>query len=58
MVRYGMAPIPFEKSHFAGKGRLGRVHRGKWHGEVAIKVLDMDQDENQINQLAAFKSEV
>ena len=46
---------------YTGRGRFGTVFRGIWHGEVAVKMLDMDHGgtpENQINQLAAFKSEV
>ena len=52
---YGRWPLS------TGRGRFGTVFRGIWHGEVAVKMLDMDHGgtpENQINQLAAFKSEV
>ena len=37
------------------------MYRGSWHGEVAVKMLDMDHGatpESQIDQLTAFKSEV
>lgn len=56
--------IPFNELDVGtviGKGRFGTVFRSIWHGEVAVKMLDMDHGgtpETQINQLTAFKSEV
>lgn len=40
-----------------GTGRFGTVHRGLWHGDVAVKVLNMNylQDEKTLEQ---FKNEV
>ena len=35
---------------------FGAVFRGNWHGEVAIKVFNMDMDDDNI--LDAFKQEV
>ncbi|KAM9801207.1 kinase suppressor of Ras 1-like [Neosynchiropus ocellatus] len=39
-----------------GKGRWGKVHRGRWHGEVAIRLLEIDGT-NQ-DHLKIFKQEV
>lgn len=41
-----------------GEGRFGSVWKGKWHGEVAIKALDIDEDLDEDEQLRAFKLEV
>lgn len=40
-----------------GTGRFGKVFRGNWHGDVAIKVLNMNymDDEKTLEQ---FKMEV
>ncbi|ELV09937.1 Kinase suppressor of Ras 1 [Tupaia chinensis] len=51
--------IPFEQVGLVGpfgQGRWGRVHRGRWHGEVAIRLLEMD-GHNQ-DHLKLFKKEV
>ncbi|XP_057630045.1 kinase suppressor of Ras 1 isoform X1 [Chionomys nivalis] len=51
--------IPFEQVELGepiGQGRWGRVHRGRWHGEVAIRLLEMD-GHNQ-DHLKLFKKEV
>ncbi|XP_005003644.1 kinase suppressor of Ras 1 isoform X3 [Cavia porcellus] len=51
--------IPFEQvelGELIGQGRWGRVHRGRWHGEVAIRLLEMD-GHNQ-DHLKLFKKEV
>ncbi|XP_036925956.1 kinase suppressor of Ras 1 isoform X1 [Sturnira hondurensis] len=51
--------IPFEQVDLGepiGQGRWGRVHRGRWHGEVAIRLLEMD-GHNQ-DHLKLFKKEV
>ncbi len=34
------------------------MFRGNWHGDVAIKMLNMDHDSNNQSQLEAFKLEV
>ncbi|XP_053376455.1 kinase suppressor of Ras 2-like [Mercenaria mercenaria] len=34
------------------------VYRGQWHGDVAIKMLNMDPDTDNAAQLSAFKLEV
>ncbi|KAI4566197.1 hypothetical protein MJG53_014874 [Ovis ammon polii x Ovis aries] len=50
--------IPFEQVELGepiGQGRWGRVHRGRWHGEVAIRLLEMD-GHNQ-DHLKLFKKE-
>ncbi|XP_053729242.1 kinase suppressor of Ras 1-like isoform X2 [Synchiropus splendidus] len=39
-----------------GKGRWGKVHRGRWHGEVAIRLLEIDG--NNQDHLKIFKQEV
>ncbi|XP_072047165.1 LOW QUALITY PROTEIN: kinase suppressor of Ras 2-like [Amphiura filiformis] len=39
-----------------GHGRFGPVYRGKWHGDVAIKMLDIDTDNEE--QMRAFRREV
>lgn len=33
-------------------------YRGNWHGDVAIKMLDMDPDSDNKSQLQSFKLEV
>uniref|UniRef100_G3T6S6 non-specific serine/threonine protein kinase n=1 Tax=Loxodonta africana TaxID=9785 RepID=G3T6S6_LOXAF len=51
--------IPFEQVELGepiGQGRWGRVHRGRWHGEVAIRLLEMDG--NNQDHLKLFKKEV
>nr|UVJ89028.1 kinase suppressor of Ras 1 [Paracentrotus lividus] len=51
--------IPFEQLEILdliGTGRFGAVHKGKWHGDVAIKMMDIDTDDEK--QLQAFKREV
>uniref|UniRef100_A0A3Q2DPH7 non-specific serine/threonine protein kinase n=1 Tax=Cyprinodon variegatus TaxID=28743 RepID=A0A3Q2DPH7_CYPVA len=51
--------IPFEQldlGELIGKGRWGRVHKGRWHGEVAIRLLEIDG--NNQDHLKLFKKEV
>ncbi|XP_068173759.1 kinase suppressor of Ras 1-like isoform X3 [Antennarius striatus] len=51
--------IPYEQlqlEELIGKGRWGRVHRGRWHGEVAIRLLEIDG--NNQDHLKLFKKEV
>ncbi|CAB0032211.1 unnamed protein product [Trichogramma brassicae] len=53
--------IPFDELKIGepiGKGRFGTVFRGNWHGDVAIKVLDMDYYLDDDKTLEAFKLEV
>ncbi|KAK7087945.1 kinase suppressor of Ras 2-like [Littorina saxatilis] len=53
--------IPFEDLAIGdsiGKGRFGTVHKGHWHGDVAIKLLDMGNDSDNQAQLAAFRLEL
>ncbi|XP_063916081.1 kinase suppressor of Ras 2 isoform X3 [Zophobas morio] len=52
--------IPYEELRMGdviGTGRFGTVYRGYWHGDVAVKVLNMSHlnDEKALEQ---FKSEV
>uniref|UniRef100_A0A673BGE1 Kinase suppressor of ras 1 n=1 Tax=Sphaeramia orbicularis TaxID=375764 RepID=A0A673BGE1_9TELE len=51
--------IPYEQlqlGELIGKGRWGRVHRGRWHGEVAIRLLEVDGTNQE--HLKLFKKEV
>ncbi|XP_060641451.2 kinase suppressor of Ras 2 isoform X2 [Anolis sagrei] len=51
--------IPFEQleiGELIGKGRFGQVFHGRWHGEVAIRLIDIERDNEA--QLKAFKREV
>ncbi|XP_056451024.1 kinase suppressor of Ras 1 isoform X2 [Gadus chalcogrammus] len=51
--------IPYEQldlGELIGKGRWGKVHKGRWHGEVAIRLLEMDG--NNQDHLKLFKKEV
>ncbi|XP_073481763.1 kinase suppressor of Ras 2 isoform X1 [Aquarana catesbeiana] len=51
--------IPFEQleiGEMIGKGRFGLVYHGRWHGEVAIRLIDIERDNE--DQLKAFKREV
>ncbi|KAM9321251.1 LOW QUALITY PROTEIN: kinase suppressor of Ras 1 [Gastrophryne carolinensis] len=51
--------IPFgeiELEDLIGQGRWGKVHKGKWHGEVAIRLLEIDG--NNEDHLKLFKKEV
>jgi len=43
-----------------GQGRFGTVHRGNWHGDVAIRLLNMDQVDTGVDEkvLESFKLEV
>ncbi|KAK7499047.1 hypothetical protein BaRGS_00009594, partial [Batillaria attramentaria] len=53
--------IPYEEltiSDPIGKGRFGAVHKGHWHGDVAIKLLDMGNESDFQAQLAAFRLEL
>lgn len=49
--------IPFEEVRLGeviGRGRFGEVKKGHWHGEVAVKLLNMDDDQ----ALEQFKRDV
>ncbi|XP_047191329.1 kinase suppressor of Ras 1-like isoform X2 [Scophthalmus maximus] len=51
--------IPYEQlqlGELIGKGRWGKVHKGRWHGEVAIRLLEVDG--NNQDHLKLFKKEV
>ncbi|XP_055743602.1 kinase suppressor of Ras 2-like isoform X1 [Salvelinus fontinalis] len=51
--------IPFKQleiGELIGKGRFGLVFHGRWHGEVAIRLIDIERDNE--DQLKAFKREV
>ena len=52
--------IPFHELHIGdaiGTGHFGTVYRGNWHGDVAIKVLNMNcTDDEKI--IKDFKSDV
>ncbi|XP_031823524.1 kinase suppressor of Ras 1 isoform X6 [Sarcophilus harrisii] len=51
--------IPFEQVELGepiGQGRWGKVYRGRWHGEVAIRLLEIDG--NNQDHLKLFKKEV
>ncbi|XP_037114013.1 kinase suppressor of Ras 2 isoform X1 [Syngnathus acus] len=51
--------IPLEQlemGEMIGKGRFGKVFRGRWHGEVAVRLIDIERDNE--DQLKAFKREV
>ncbi|KAK7882722.1 hypothetical protein WMY93_028896 [Mugilogobius chulae] len=51
--------IPYEElqlEELVGKGRWGKVHRGRWHGEVAIRLVEVDG--NNQEHLKLFKKEV
>lgn len=52
--------IPFHEvvlGNELGTGRFGTVYQGKWHGDVAVKILNMNylEDEKTLEQ---FKMEV
>ncbi|XP_076591789.1 kinase suppressor of Ras 1-like isoform X3 [Chaetodon auriga] len=51
--------IPYEQlqlGELIGKGRWGKVHKGRWHGEVAIRLVEIDG--NNQDHLKLFKKEV
>ena len=51
--------IPFEQleiGELIGTGRFGQVFHGRWLGEVAIRLIDLEWDNE--DQLKAFKREV
>lgn len=51
--------VPWDELVFQeriGQGRVGTVYKGKWHGEVAIRVIDVCH--NDENKLRAFKEEI
>ncbi|XP_059350821.1 kinase suppressor of Ras 1-like [Daphnia carinata] len=52
--------IPFHELELRdpiGQGRFGTVHRGIWHGNVAVRLLNMDQIGDE-KVLESFKLEV
>jgi len=52
--------IPFEELQISdkiGTGRFSTVHKGNWHGDVAIKFLEMENKEDE-STLEAFKLDV
>uniref|UniRef100_T1J2I7 Kinase suppressor of Ras 2 n=1 Tax=Strigamia maritima TaxID=126957 RepID=T1J2I7_STRMM len=52
--------IPYSELKFGdviGKGRFGTVFKGNWHGDVAIKVLNMDHVDDE-KALDSFKQEI
>ncbi|OWF44894.1 kinase suppressor of Ras 2-like isoform X2 [Mizuhopecten yessoensis] len=53
--------IPFEEvklGDLIGTGSFGAVYRGLWHGDVAIKMLNIDSDMDTQAQMSEFKQEV
>uniref|UniRef100_A0A8C6WR14 non-specific serine/threonine protein kinase n=1 Tax=Neogobius melanostomus TaxID=47308 RepID=A0A8C6WR14_9GOBI len=50
--------IPFEQleiGEMIGKGRFGKVFHGRWHGEVAIRLIDIERDnEDQLKNVVLF----
>lgn len=51
--------IPYDELKFTEKigcGRVGTVHRGYWHGDVAIRVIDVSHNDEE--KLKAFKQKV
>jgi len=53
--------IPYEELRLGdkiGSGRFSTVHAGNWHGDVAIKFLDMEQNLDDENTLEAFRLDV
>jgi len=51
--------IPFddiELKELIGKGRMGRVHKARWHGEVAVKILHVENPSEK--EKSAFKYKV
>lgn len=53
--------IPYEELKIGdkiGSGRFSTVHQGNWHGDVAIKFLDMDNIEDETQSLEAFRLDV
>ncbi|XP_033119345.1 kinase suppressor of Ras 1-like isoform X3 [Anneissia japonica] len=51
--------IPVEKldiKDLIGTGRFGKVYKGYWHGDVAVRKLDIDSNNEEERQ--AFKKEV
>ena len=52
--------IPYDELKIGdriGTGHFGTVHRGNWHGDVAIKMLNMSYPDDE-RTLDAFKTEV
>lgn len=52
--------IPYEELNIGdkiGSGRFSTVHQGNWHGDVAIKILDMENMEDEAT-LEAFRLDV
>lgn len=52
--------IPYEELRIGdkiGSGRFSTVHAGNWHGDVAIKFLDMENLDDE-NTLEAFRLDV
>ena len=53
--------IPYEELKIMDKissGRFSTVHMENWHGDVAIKVLDVENLEDETAALEAFKLDV
>lgn len=52
--------IPFDElavGETVGTGRFGTVYRGSWHGDVAVKLLNMHNLDDEA-ALESFKLEV
>lgn len=52
--------IPYEELNIGdkiGSGRFSTVHQGNWHGDVAIKILDMENMDDEAT-LEAFRLDV
>lgn len=48
--------VQLELGELIGKGRWGKVYRGRWHGEVAVRRLEIDG--TNYGHLKLFKKEV
>ncbi|XP_038058932.1 kinase suppressor of Ras 2-like isoform X2 [Patiria miniata] len=56
LSEWDIPPDQLEITELIGTGRFGPVYKGRWHGDVAVKMLDIDMSDEE--QLQAFKTEV
>jgi len=58
MKKWDIAYNELKIKNMIGKGRFSTVYRGFWHGNIAIKFLNMNYHPKDEKTLEKFRSEV